>query len=179
MKKILFAVAFAISAALGGTASADTLNFANTPNGSDVFTATSISFVNPGSVGPTDGIFAGLNCTNCLTMTNFTSATATPFIVLTSTAGPVSVSLSSVTFTGTNLALTITGSGTATVGANPAQQIAFILTTQTTVAGTPTSYSGTISTIVPLPGALVLFGSGLVGLVALGKRRKKQLAIAA
>ena len=34
-------------------------------------------------------------------------------------------------------------------------------------------------TLVPLPGALVLFGSGLVGLVALGRRKRKQLEAAA
>ena len=48
-----------------------------------------------------------------------------------------------------------------------------------------TTMTGTLSggelfpTTVPLPGALVLFGSGLVGLAALGRRKRKQLESAA
>jgi len=40
------------------------------------------------------------------------------------------------------------------------------------------SFSG-VTSAVPLPGALVLFGSGLVGLAALGRRRQKQKLLAA
>jgi PEP-CTERM motif len=72
--------------------------------------------------------------------------------------------------------MSITGAGTSQINSGTIQPITFALTTQLaagTPAGTATSFSGSINT-VPLPGALVLFGSGLVGLVALGRRRKKQ-----
>ena len=48
-KKILFALACAASMAFGGVAAkADTMNFTSSP-GSDTFTATSITFTNPGT----------------------------------------------------------------------------------------------------------------------------------
>jgi hypothetical protein len=73
--------------------------------------------------------------------------------------------------------MAIFGTGTSVLDGGPAVQVAFALSTQLTggqLPGTSTSYSGTIS-IIPLPGALVLFGSGLVGLAALGRRRKQKL----
>ena len=47
------------------------------------------------------------------------------------------------------------------------------------VTGVANVLLGVITGNVPLPGALVLFGSGLVGLVALGRRKRKQLEAAA
>jgi len=58
--------------------------------------------------------------------------------------------------------------GTCSIGGVPA----------TTMAGSLSS-GETIPTTVPLPGALVLFGSGLIGLAALGRRKRKQLESAA
>jgi len=173
-KKLLFAAACAASIAFSGPASADTLNFANTPNGSDTFTATSIAFVNPGSVGPTSGIWSGLNCSDCLTMSDFNSGTGTPFQVLQIVSGlnTVDVFLNSFSFIGDSNLLNITGFGTASINGGSAFDIAFALTTQTTVAGESTSFSGTLST-VPIPGALILFGSGMLGLVTLGRKRRK------
>ena len=175
IKKLIAATAFALSLALSGAASADTLNFANTPNGSDTFTGTSIAFVNPGSVGPVAGVWAGLACSNCLTMNDFNSGTGTPFTVLSINTGvhQATVDLSSFSFTGDSFLLHINGSGTASIDGGALIPIVFSLTTQTTVAGDPTSYSGTVST-VPLPGAALLFGSGLAGLLTLGRKRKKQ-----
>jgi hypothetical protein len=148
--------------------------------GSDTYTATSIAFVNPGSAGPSTGIFAGFNCSNCVNMNNFSSGTATPFTVFTVTNGAntdvVTLSSDVFNFNAGNNTLTITGFGNSVINGGAATPVSFSLTTQ--VAGQvgptfgPTSYSGSIST-VPLPGTLALFGSGLVGLIALGRKRKQ------
>ena len=54
MKKYLYAAACAASLAFSETAWADTLSFGSLP-GSDTFTATSITIVNPGNIGPIAG----------------------------------------------------------------------------------------------------------------------------
>jgi hypothetical protein len=74
------------------------------------------------------------------------------------------------TFAPAGNSLTITDSGTASLDGGPAFAIAMIMTTQGP-AGQPVSYSGTI-TQVPLPGALALFGSVIVGAWGWSRRRK-------
>jgi hypothetical protein len=112
-------------------------------------------------------------------MSNFTSGTATPFTVASITTGGntdvISLSSEVFSFNAPLNSLTITGFGTSSVNGGAGTPISFSLTTQNTgggVGGTNVSYSGTIAT-VPLPGTLALFGSGLVGLIALGRKRKQ------
>lgn len=166
LKKTLFAGAIVASLGFSAAASADSLNIGNTPLGSDTFTATSISFVNPGSVGPVSGIFGSLACASCLQMTNFNSG-STNFTVFTVNTGTHTdtTTLTSVTFTGTADALTIRGTGTTVIDGGAATPIAFILTTQVAPGqeGTATSYSGSITT-VPLPGTWSMLLGSLLGL---------------
>src|SRR5690348_16917719 len=96
-KALLFAVAASISMGLSGVASAIPLAPGSTLslNGSDSFTSTSITFINPANIGGETGSFAVLsNCTGCVTMTSFNSGTATPFTMYTATEGVLSTSLS-------------------------------------------------------------------------------------
>jgi hypothetical protein len=73
--------------------------------------------------------------------------------------------------------LKITGTGTATLtGFDPTPAFWALTAQQPSGGGAPVfSFSATlISTVVPLPGALPLFATGLLGLVMLGRRRMKQ-----
>jgi hypothetical protein len=184
-KKILFGLACAISMAVGGAAAnADTLNFGSSP-GSDTFTATSINITNPGNVAPVSGAyFAGLVCNACLTFspTVWNAGTGTETMTVVSGALTDVIKITSFAFTGTDSNMTILGSGTSQINGGSIVGVTFSLTTQLaagTSVGTPTSFSGSVATIVPLPGALMLFGSGLVGLAALGRRKQKQKQLAA
>jgi hypothetical protein len=164
-------IAAAVSIGLSGTAWADILNFANTPNGNVTYSATSVSFVNPGSTGPVSGIFSGFGCTNCVTMTSFNSA-STNFDVMTVMNGgnTLTVHLASVSFP-PGPTLSVFGSGTESINGGASTPISFVLTSQGP-AGSPVSYSGTITT-VPLPGALALFGTGMVGFWGWSRKRRK------
>src|SRR5438874_1846738 len=94
-------------------------------NGSDSYTATSITFFNPANIGGETGSFvaAGLiNCTGCVTMTSFNTGTATPFLLYTATEGAINTTLTVSTDIfnfnpgggGVLPSLTVSGSGTLT-----------------------------------------------------------------
>ena len=185
-KKFLFAAATAISLGLSGIASAATqINGAlSITSPVSTFTATSITF------GPANGGVTAVagdlgplgTCLTCVTFNTspFTTASS-PATLFTATQNGVSavVSLASAsfapTFSGATLiGLTITGTGTmAFTGFDTTPLLTFILTANQ--AGTTFSASASAAASpVPVPGALPLFASGILGLWALGKRRKKQ-----
>src|SRR6267154_6095598 len=85
-KKLVFAIAATASICLSGAASADTINFSSGGNGADIFTSTTIAFTGKGDAHPVSGIFAPLDCTNCVTMANFNSG-STNFQVASISAG--------------------------------------------------------------------------------------------
>ena len=167
-----------ISACLGGVALADTLNLASTP-GSDTFTTTSITFVNPGSAGPVSGsYFAGLACGSCTTWSplTMTSGGGTEMVTIVSGGLTDVIDFTSYTFSGTDHDLTITGTGTSQINGGILQGISFSLTTQLasgTAAGTPTSYSGSVQT-TPLPPAWTMLFASLLGLGFMTYRGSKK-----
>lgn len=165
--------ALAGSAHAGPIAAGSTLSL----NGSDTYTATSITFTNPANIGGETGSFTALtNCTGCATMIgSFNAATATPFQLYTATEGGITTTLdvSSDTFNfSSGPSLTVTGTGTLSLTGFTPTLGTYILTTQG-----PTSSSVTFSvtsTAVPEPASLTLFGTALLGLgLFFGLRRKQ------
>ena len=88
-KKLLFALACAISMAFGSVAArADVVNLSSNPN-TDTFTTTSITFTNPGSViPPITGIFAvfGAGTVTTFSPTTWTSVSGNETLTFTGPA---------------------------------------------------------------------------------------------
>jgi len=193
-KNLLVAVATAISLSLCGVASAATITGNFSLTGTDWFTSTSVTFPGAANIGGDFGDFTILApCTGCVTMNvgTLSTSTALPALIYTATEGAISSTFtlnppSSFVFTpgtpGVSLdQLVISGSGLVTLSGFEATAAIWSLTTQGVAAGlgggTGTfTFSATLiatPTAVPLPGALSLFATGIAGLMALGRRRKR------
>ena len=185
IRKLMFAAAFAISSALSGAASADSVNFVSGPAGFDTFTPTSVNISNPSSTFiPIVGSYWSW------LPTPFCSPLCVTFSLPSFNGGPETITIAfgghtdtivldkyAFDATNTSTSFNLTGTGTSVLDGGASIPIAFAFSSQLTsqqAPGAQTSFSATISTLVPLPGALVLFGSGLVGLAALGRKRKQR-----
>ena len=192
-KTVLFAAVAAISLAWTGIASAATqINGAlSLSGGVSSFTSTSITFGSLGALNGTSGDLTALGtgvspiCSLCVTFpASFSTSTILPAQIfsVTNNGNTSTGTLGTVSFVDTIVngleTLTVSGNGTITLTGFVATPMSFVLTANR--AGSTFSMSASaVSHPVPVPAALPLFATGMAGLWALGRRRKKQKVDAA
>lgn len=180
----------ACAAALAGLLAASTVQAAPIAagselslNGSDSFTATSISFTNPSNIGGTSGSFAAAlgaippEALDAATLFDFTSASS-GFELYTATANGATSTLVNAVITafdftpGALETLVVRGTGTLTLTGFADTPGVWDLTSQGPGGATTVTFSNSaVATGVLEPSALALLGGGLLALGLWGWRR--------
>ena len=177
-RKILFAVAAAITLGLGGVASADTVSI----NGYDDFTSTTLNFEpsGAGAGGLTGtGAFTVFDCTGCVDLTLSTLTSSGSGQVFYASDGPDLISFnlaSGSSFSETTNAglvtLTIVGSGELFFDSLPLSPGNFVLTSTDPPVG-PYTFEAIINE-TPLPSTWMMFVASLLGLGLFAYRGSKK-----
>lgn len=181
MKSVFLAGVMLLGLAGAASAAPITAGSELSINGSDTFTATSITFTGAANVGGTSGSFSELaNCNGCVTMTGSITNSSTGTLYTVNDAGLTSaLSMNggeTFSFTSGSLpSLTVTGSGTLTLsGFDPTPGI-FEITTQgptgASVTFSATSVAQGQPPAIPEPSTMAVLGAGLIGLGAWRFRR--------
>ena len=189
MKGLLGAVAVAAVLSWAGLANAVPIAAGSelSTNGSDTFTATSISFLNPGNIGGTTGSFQAdfgtvpPQITAVVTFTDFTNVSSN-FQLYTATANGntttlVAATIDSFVFTpGTPLqSLDVKGTGTLTLTGFDPTPGNWELTTQGPGGTAVVTFSNTaVATAVGEPGSIGLFSLALLMTGWLYAKRRQQ-----
>lgn len=171
-KKLLFAVAAAMTLGLGGVASADTISI----NGEDNFTSTTVNFLpnGPDSGSATgNGSLAVFTCTGCVDLTSATLDLSFSGMVFSETesTNTLTFELSNPTFSENGQTLTVTGSGELLLNGAPLSPASFLLTTSDPTG----SYTfEAIITETPLPSTWMMLIASLLGLGLFAYRGSKK-----